>query len=608
MKKYFNEELIKIIISSIMLFLAFLLPKTYQIIPLLLSYIIISYELYIESFKNIKNGEIFDENFLMITATIGAFFIKSYLEAVTVILLFQIGEYFSHLAVENSKKSITKLMDLRVDKINLLENEKIISKSIEKAKKGDIFIVRPGEKIPLDGVVIEGNSYLDTKSLTGESAPKKVKEQDQVLSGCINKESILKVRAETTYKTSTASKIIELIENSNERKTNTETFIRKFAKIYTPIVVFLSLALVIIPVALGYDFSTWLYRSLVFLVTSCPCALVISVPLGYFCGIGKASKEGILMKGSRELEVLKDIEYLMVDKTGTITEGVFTVTKINSKKLSEQDFLTILASAEEFSLHPIAKAIKEKVNLKKPLEVKNYKEVSGKGINCVIANKNILIGNKKYLEENNIQVEVINEVGSIIHLAIDNIYQGYVVISDKIKENSKYLTKSLQDTNIKEIIILSGDEKEVVQDVAEKIGIKTYNSNLLPQDKVSKVKEYQKKGKVMFIGDGINDAPVIKIADIGVSMGNLGSDAAIEASDIVLMKDDILKIKTSISIAKLTKRKVLTSIIFALFVKILVLILGICGKTTIWLAVFADVGVTFISILNVLTIMWKKVK
>lgn len=591
-----------------MLFLAFLLPKTYQIIPLVLSYIIISYELYIESFKNIKKGEIFDENFLMIIATIGAFFIKSYLEAVTVILLFQIGEYFSHLAVENSKKSITKLMDLRVDKINLLENQKIVSKSIENAKKGDIFIVKPGEKIPLDGIVIEGSSYLDTKSLTGESTPKKVTEQDHILSGCINKESILKIKAETTYKDSTASKIIELIENSNERKTNTETFIRKFAKIYTPIIVFLALALVIIPVALGNDLKTWLYRALVFLVTSCPCALVISVPLGYFCGIGKASSEGILLKGSRELENLKDIDYLMVDKTGTITEGVFTVTKIHTKKLSEKDFLTIIASAEEFSIHPIAKAIKEKANLEKRLEVKDYKEISGKGISCLIDNKNILIGNKKYLEENNIQVEEVNEVGSITHLAIDNIYQGYIVISDKIKESSKYLTKSLQDTNIKDIIILSGDEKEIVENIAEEIGIKTYNSNLLPQDKVSKVKEYQKKGKVMFVGDGINDAPVIKIADIGVSMGNLGSDAAIEASDIVLMKDDILKIKTSISIANITKRKITTSIIFALFVKILVLILGICGKTTIWLAVFADVGVTFISILNVLTIMWKKVK
>ena len=608
MKKYINKDFLRIIISIILLLLSFFIKtKSYNFIILIISYIIISYEIYIKAYKNLKEGKIFDENFLMIIATIGSFFISSYEEAVMVMLLFEIGEYFGDLAVENSKKSITKLMDLRVDKINLLEDNKIVSISTEKAKIGDVFVVRPGEKIPLDGIVIKGSSYLDTSSLTGESHPKKVAEKDRVLSGCINKDSILEIKATTTYKTSTSAKIIELIDNSNEKKSKTETFIHKFSKIYTPIVVLLAFLILLIPSLLGYDFKVWLYRALVFLVTSCPCALVISVPLGYFCGIGRSSKEGILIKGSKELENLSDMEYLLLDKTGTITEGIFEITKINSKKLSQDKFLEIVASAEENSIHPIATIIKEKASLKKPLKVKKYQEISGKGISCIIEKDTILIGNKNLLEDNKIEVDKVKEIGTIIHLAINNVYQGYLVISDKIKESSKQLVNSLKQSKIKDIVMLSGDEEQIVKLIAKETGIKTYFGNLLPIDKVNKVEEYKEKGKVMFIGDGINDAPVIKMADLGVSMGQIGSDAAIEASDIVLMNDDLLKIKKAIIISKLTKQKVIQSIIFALTIKILVLLLGIFGISTIWMAVFADVGVTFIAILNVLTIFLKKI-
>lgn len=607
MNKYINKDLIRIFLSSTLVIISLFTPQDiYKIVLLLISYIIISYEIYLKAFESIKNKELFDENLLMILATLGAFCINSTLEAVMVILLFEIGEYFSDLAVESSKKSITKLMDLRVDKISIIKDNNIMEIPTEEAKINDIFIVKPGEKMPLDGVVVEGKSYLDTSSLTGEAIPRKVIEKDQVLSGSINKNSVLKIKATTTNKTSTVAKIIEIIENSNERKTNTEQFIHKFAKIYTPIIVFASLAIALVPTILGQDLSSWLYRALVFLVTSCPCALVISVPLGYFSGIGKASQEGILIKSSKDLENLATIDYLMLDKTGTVTEGIFEVTKINSKNLSKEDFLNIIASAEEYSLHPIATAIKKKANLKTPLAVNEYNEISGKGINCIINNEKILIGTESYFKENNIVTDTPIEVGTIVHLAINSNYQGYLIISDKIKKTSKKLLESLKNTSIKDVIILSGDDTNIVKHISNKLGITTYYGNLLPTDKVNKVKEYKKKGKVMFVGDGINDAPVIHIADIGVSMGQIGSDAAIEASDIVLMHDDLLKLSTAINISKLTKRKVITNIVFALTIKTIVLILGLFGISTIWLAVFADVGVTFIAIINVLTIMLKK--
>lgn len=604
MKKIINEDLLKIIISTILFIIALFLPNPFKLIVLIISYIIISYEIYIEAFNELKEKEIFNENLLMILATIGAFVIGSYQEAVMVMLLFEIGEYLSDLAVSSSKKSITKLMDLRSETINLFKNDEIEKVSIKKAKIDDIFVVLPGEKVPLDGIVIEGESYLDTSSLTGESTPRKIKTDDLVLSGSINKDSILKVKATSTYKTSTASKIIELIENSNNKKTDTENFIRKFSKIYTPIVVLLALIIAVVPTIIVGDFNTWLYRSLVFLVTSCPCALVISVPLGYFSGIGRASKEGILIKGSRELETLANIDYLALDKTGTITEGVFEVTEVKSKGISEDELLLLTASAEANSIHPIAKAI-VKYNKGKLIKTTNLKEYSGKGISCVIDNKNILVGNKKLMEDNNIKIEDEKTIGTVIYIAINNKYSGYIIISDRIKKSS-YKLSSLKN-DFKDIMILSGDNEDITSAIAKEVKIKTYYNNLLPVDKVNKIKEYQKQGLVMFIGDGINDAPVIKISDIGVSMGNLGSDAAIEASDVVIMKDDLSKIKTALNISKLTKHKVKTSIIFALIVKFIVLTLGVVGISTIWMAVFADVGVTLLVILNVLTIMWKKV-
>ena len=603
MKKYINEDLVKIIISFILFIISFFFSsETIKLILIVVGYIIVAYEMYIEAFNDFKEGEIFNEELLMIFATLGAFYIHSYEEALMVILLFQLGEYLENLAVNKSKASITKLMDLRVDTVNIEDKGKV---KLEEAKVGDIFIVKAGEKVPLDGVVVDGETYIDTSSLTGESVPRKVAKDENILSGCINKESLIKVQATTTSKDSTVQKIINLIENSNEKKSETETFIRKFAKIYTPIIVVSAFLLVLIPTLIGYNFNDWLYRALVFLVTSCPCALVISVPLGFYSGIGKASKEGILIKGSSELEKLLNIDYLLLDKTGTITEGVFEVTEINTE-MDEDKFLNIVASVEENSNHPIATAIKNK-NKEKLLEVKNHKEITGKGLSCTINNKEILVGNDKLLNENSISFDKVNKAGTVVYLSINNEYKGYLLVSDKIKETSKSLSE-VKEVIKQEIIILSGDSKNIVESVSKEVGADKYYGELLPEDKVEYVEKYKKQGKVMFVGDGVNDAPVIKMSDVGVSMGGIGSDAAIEASDIVLMRDDLSKIKTAVNIAKVTDRKVKESIIFALVVKAIVLLLGIFGLSTIILAVFADVGVTLLVILNVITIFYKKIK
>lgn len=603
MKKYINEDLVKIIISFILFIISFFFSsETIKLILIVVGYIIVAYEMYIEAFNDFKEGKIFNEELLMILATLGAFYIHSYEEALMVILLFQLGEYLENLAVNKSKASITKLMDLRVDTVNIEDKGKV---KLEEAKVGDIFIVKAGEKVPLDGVVVDGETYIDTSSLTGESVPRKVVKDENILSGCINKESLIKVQATTTSKDSTVQKIINLIENSNEKKSETETFIRKFAKIYTPIIVVSAFLLVLIPTLMGYNFNDWLYRALVFLVTSCPCALVISVPLGFYSGIGKASKEGILIKGSSELEKLLNIDYLLLDKTGTITEGVFEVTEINTE-MDEDKFLNIVASVEENSNHPIATAIKNK-NKEKLLEVKNHKEITGKGLSCTINNKEILVGNDKLLNENNISFDKVNKAGTVVYLSINNEYKGYLLVSDKIKETSKSLSE-VKEVIKQEIIILSGDSKNIVESVSKEVGADKYYGELLPEDKVEYVEKYKKQGKVMFVGDGVNDAPVIKMSDVGVSMGGIGSDAAIEASDIVLMRDDLSKIKTAVNIAKVTDRKVKESIIFALVVKAIVLLLGIFGLSTIILAVFADVGVTLLVILNVITIFYKKIK
>ena len=605
MKKYLNGDLIKILISIILLISSFFIKnESIKLIVLIISYIVISINMYIKLIKNIKEFEIFDETFLMIIATIGAFFISSYVEAVMVMLLYQIGEYLSELTVSKSKDSIISLMDLRVDMALLDNNGSPKEVQIEKVKLGDIFIVKPGEKIPLDGIVVKGNSYIDTSSLTGESVPKRVRENDEVLSGCINKDGILRIKATKTSKNSTAQKIIELLESYNTNKSNEEKFISKFASKYTKVVVLSTILVVLIPTLLGANFNEWLYKALVFLVTSCPCALVISVPLAYICGIGKASREGVIIKGSKELENLSNIDYLMLDKTGTITEGIFKVNKIETI-IKEEELLKIVASAEANSIHPIANAIKDEYN-DKLYEVTNYKEISGQGISCIINNQKVLIGNEKLLKSNNIEFNKTTDIGTIIYISIDNKYIGYIVISDKIRKENKDLS-ILKKCIKKDIIILSGDNENIVKDVAKKVKIDKYYAGLLPKDKVKYVNEYKEKGTVMFIGDGINDAPVIKKSTVGVSMGNVGSDAAIEASDVVLMKDNLMKIKEVINISKFTKKKIKQNIVLALGVKFTVLILSLFGLSTILMATFADVGVTLLSILNVLIIFKKKV-
>ena len=602
MKKIdFNEDLIRIIISIVFLVLGMIFKE--NIYLLVISYVFVSKEVYFNALKNIKNGKIFDENFLMIIATLGAFYIKEYPEAVLVMLLFSIGEYLSDLAVDNSKKAIVELMDLRSDKVNIKDKGYI---DVKKAKIGDIFIVAPGEKIPLDGIIVNGTSHIDTKSLTGESVPRKVNLNDTVLSGTINLDSVLEIKATKTFETSTASKIIEIIENSEEKKTKTEKFITKFSKIYTPIVVILAILVVVIPVALGKSFTAWVYRALEMLVISCPCALVISVPLSYFTSIGKSSKEKILVKGSDVMDNLNKIDTIIFDKTGTITEGVFEVVKIKNINCSKDELLYLAASSEAHSNHPIAKSIKNSYN-KELAKVTNYKEISGKGIECKINKDKVLVGSKSLLEDEKIIPEKTNELGTIIHIAKNKEYLGYIVISDKIKDTAKKSLKALKENGIKNIIMLSGDDASVVSEISKKLKIDESFGNLLPEDKVKILEEYKKNNNVIFVGDGINDVPVIRLADVGIAMGGLGSDATIEASDIVLMEDNLECISKALKISKITRKTVITNITFAISFKVIMLILAIFGITPIWLAVFADVGVTLLSILNSLRIFLYKI-
>lgn len=596
-----NEDLIRIIISIVLLVLGMIFNE--NIYLLVISYVFISKEVYFNAFKNIREGKIFDENFLMIIATLGAFYIGEYPEAVLVMLLFSIGEYLSDLAVDNSKKAIVELMDLRSDKINL---KNVGITDVSNAKIGDIFVVAPGEKVALDGIVIKGESHLDTSSLTGEAVPHAVFKNSEVLSGTINLEGVLEVKATKTFETSTASKIIEILEKSEEKKTKTEKFITKFSKVYTPIVVLLAVFIVIIPTILGGNFNTWLYRALEMLVISCPCALVISVPLGYFSGIGKCSKEGILVKGSNILDDLVNVNTIIFDKTGTITEGVFEVTKIVSKNKKDDELLMLAAAAEANSNHPIATSIKKAYGKEIKSKITNVKEISGAGISCTIDKDNVLVGNKKLLKYNKIDVEENKELGTIVYVAKNKKLLGYIVISDKIKTNAKESLDKLRSDGISNLVMLSGDDEEVVKVISKKLNLDKAYGNLLPQDKVNILEEYKKYNKTAFVGDGINDAPVIKLADVGIAMGGIGSDATIEASDIVLMKDDLSNLADAIKISKITKKIVLSNIIFAIMFKIIMLILAILGITPIWLAVFADVGVTIISVLNSLRIFIKK--
>ena len=610
-KNFLNFDFIKIIIGGILFGISFLFEEKSMLYFtfIFLSYILLSYEMFIDAIKKIFKKDFFDENLLMIIATISAFFIGKYPEAIMVIFLFDLGEYLSHLAVHNSKKSITSLMDLRSDYINLKENDEIKRVDIKEAKIDDIFVVKPGEKIPLDGIVIKGETDIDSSALTGESKPQMIKVGDIVLSGCINNRSLITIKATSVYETSTAAKIIALMESSGEHKANTEKFIRRFARIYTPIVVVLAIMIVIIPTLLGGNFHTWLYRALVFIVTSCPCALVISVPLGFFCGIGRASKDGILIKGSNELEKLSKVKALVLDKTGTLTKGNFDLIEISGDNLNEEKLLEKMAYAEYFSTHPISRVIVNKFGKNiDETKIHEFEEIGGHGVKVKIDEDIILVGNEKLMKKENINYQKINKLGTIIYISINDNYEGYAIINDEIKKESYNLIKDLHKEQINRVVVLSGDNNDIVKNVCDELNIKEYYSSLLPIDKVNKLKKIKKDSFTAFIGDGINDAPVIKNADIGIAMGGLGSDAAIEASDVVLMNDDLSKIIEAIKISKLTNRIIKANIIFALSIKFLILVLAIFGISTIWAAVFADVGVTILAILNSLRIFKVKIK
>lgn len=603
-----NSDIIKIIISAV-LFVLSLFLKDYEpiyFILLISSYLIVSFSIFIDAFKNILKGDFFDESTLMIIATISAFIIGEYPEAVMVMLLFEFGEYLSDLATSNSKDSITKLMDLRSDYVNLKKGDKFLKSDVKEARVNDLFIVKPGEKVPLDGIIVEGVSFMDTSSLTGESVPRKVEIGDKLLSGFVNTNGLITVKATSEFSNSTASKIINMLENSNEKKTVTEKFITKFSKIYTPLVVLLAILIVLIPVLLGYDFNEWIYKALIFLVTACPCALVISVPLGYFCGVGRASKEGVLVKGSDGLENLAKLEAIIFDKTGTITEGKFEVRNIVNKDISKEELLKIAAYLEYYSTHPIALSITSAYNgYIDSAQVHNYKEISGHGIIAYIGDKKYIIGNDKLFFKQGVSVPKVDTIGTVIYIGTDKCL-GYIVIGDKIKPSAINLINDLKMLNINRLVILSGDNEDVTKKVALEIGIDEYYFNLLPVDKVQKLKEIKSESFTAFVGDGINDALALKEADLGISMGSIGTDAAIEASDIVLMHDNLNDISKAIKIARITQNIIKFNIVFALCFKFLMLVLATFGFASIWLAVFADVGVTLLAVLNSLRIMKKK--
>ena len=569
------------------------------------SYLLIGGEVVLTAIKNIAKGQVFDENFLMTVATIGAFTINQYPEAVAVMLFYEIGETIQGYAVNKSRSSISSLMDIRADYANLIINGKEKKVSPETVKVEDVILVKPGEKVPLDGVVIEGESFIDTSVLTGESVPRKIVPNDEILSGGINTSGLLKVKVTKKFGESTVSRILEMVENAASKKADTEKFITKFAKVYTPIVVVLAILIAVIPSIFIKDalFSTWLYRALVFLVVSCPCALVVSVPLGFFAGIGGASKKGVLVKGSNYLELLKDLETVVFDKTGTLTEGVFSVTEINTNGIDKEKLIEVAAMAESFSNHPIAISIIKEYGKEIDKEViKAYKEILGRGIKAVINNEEVLVGNSKLMNEFNILYNEVDSIGTVVYCAMNGEFKGSIVISDKIKENAAEALINLKKAGVKKTVMLTGDNKKTAYKVGKKINIDEIHSELLPLDKVREVEELLKRsnknGKLAFVGDGVNDAPVLARADIGIAMGGIGSDAAIEAADIVLMKDDINALVDAINISKKTNKILWQNIVFALGIKILVMVLGTFGIANMWTAVFADVGVTIIAIIN----------
>lgn len=575
-----------------------------SIVLFLISYFIIAYDILRKAIRNIFHGEIFDENFLMVVATIGALVVKEFPEAIAVMFLYQIGEKFQDIAVGKSRNAIKKLMQIKPEIANVKRDGNVIEVKPENVEIGEVIVIKPGEKVPLDGNVILGNSMLDTKTITGESVPRKIKEGEMIYSGSINLNSVLEVMVVKKFEDSTVSKILELVEEATSKKAKTEKFITKFAKYYTPIVCLLALILAIVPpLILKQSFMGWIYRALIFLVISCPCALVISVPLGFFGGIGGASKKGILIKGSNYLENLSKAKYAVFDKTGTITKGVFEIQKIETNNISEEELIKIAAHGEKFSNHPIALAIRKRYSGDyNDGDIKNLEEISGKGIHAVIFEKDTLIGNAKLLKENSVVFDEIDDIGTIIYVAVNGEYKGAIVISDTIKENAKEAIKELKENKVKETYVLTGDDYKIANRVASAVGIDECMANLLPNEKLEKLENVLKKRreneKVLYVGDGINDSPCLARADIGIAMGGIGADAAIEAADVVIMTDELEKIAEAIKISKRTMKIVKQNIVFALTVKAIVLILGALGIANMWLAVFADVGVSVIAILN----------
>lgn len=603
-----NERIIlSRIVLAILLFITAMLFTHSTILKctvLGMAYLIAGYDIIFKALKNIIKGQVFDENFLMGIATLGAIGIKEYPEAVMVMVLYQIGEYLQDKAVEKSQNSITELMDIRPDYANIEKNGDLTKISPYEVKIGDTIIVKTGEKIPLDGIIIDGTATLDTSALTGESSPREVKIGDEAISGCINTNGLLKIRVTKEYGQSTVSKILDLVENASSKKTKTENFITKFAKIYTPVVVLAALFLAILPpLIFGSNFSVWINRALTFLVISCPCALVISVPLGFFAGIGGASKCGILVKGSSYLELLSKPETIVFDKTGTLTQGCFKVVKIvQQEDTTKEELLELTAYAESYSNHPIALSIKKAYdkNIDKN-RISEISEIAGNGVRAEINGCSILVGNENLLKNHNISYQKANETGTIVYTAKNSKFLGYIVISDKLKEDAQKAIIELKKLKL-QTVMLTGDTEESGLTVAKKLNIDKAYTQLLPIDKVDKIEdiiEQKTKNKsVIFVGDGINDAPVLTRADVGIAMGGLGSDAAIEAADVVIMDDKPTKVATAIKIAKQTLTIVKENIAFALGIKVLFLILGAVGFVTMWGAVFADVGVTLIAVLN----------
>lgn len=603
-----TKRLWRIIIGAAVLATAVLLSlnnEWLQIALFIISYIIVGGDVVKRAVKNIFKGQVFDENFLMSIATIGAFFIGEYPEGVAVMLFYQVGELFQSYAVGKSRKSIASLMDIRPDYANVKKGDELVKVDPDEVQIGDIIVIKAGEKIPLDGKVIEGSSMIDTSALTGESVPREVEVGSDILSGCININGVITAEVTKEFGESTVSKILDLVENASSKKSNSEQFITKFARYYTPVVVIIAVFLAIIPplVIDGATFSDWIYRALAFLVISCPCALVISIPLSFFGGIGGASKKGVLVKGSNYLEALAETEIVVFDKTGTLTKGVFNVQEIHPEGVSKEELLELTAHAESYSNHPISLSLKRAYS--KEIDngrISDVEEISGHGVIATVDGKKVMVGNIKLMKMMDIPYFKGELIGTIVHVAVNNKYIGYIVIADEVKEDSAQAIKELKAANIKQIVMLTGDNKSIGSKVAKELGLDKVYAELLPADKVEKLEELfsqkSKKGKLAFVGDGINDAPVLARADIGIAMGGLGSDAAIEASDVVIMTDEPSKIATTMKISKKTLKIAHQNIVFAIGIKIIVLILSAFGITTMWAAIFADVGVTIIAVLN----------